>query len=93
MTLAGDCLAGSSPVGKVFVVRELDGRQPCALAPREVISILGCGTRKMASTLREGILWNNPSRFQISNSRTILASWRGFSKGPSGQPGNEGKGL
>ena len=35
----------------------------------------------------KGMLWNAPSRFQIPNSATLLASRSGFSKGRSGQAG------
>jgi len=52
------CLVGSRPVGKVLVVRELDRRQPCALATREATSFLGCMTRSMARRLMSRILWN-----------------------------------
>jgi len=50
----GVYVTGSSPVGKVLVVSEVDRRQPCALAAREATSILGCVTRSVTRRSRTG---------------------------------------
>ena len=56
MAQAGGCLAGSSPGGKVWVGRELDRRQPCALAAREDSRALGCMSGSTGRRWREGTL-------------------------------------
>ncbi|KAK4806080.1 hypothetical protein QYF61_010289 [Mycteria americana] len=89
MAQAGVCLAGSSPVGKVLVGRELDRRQPCVLAAGEASRVLGCMTRSTARIPREGILWNNPPRIHIPNSGKYWQAGEGLAKGPQDSQGLE----
>ena len=56
MAQAGGCPAGSSPVAKALVGRELERRQPCALAAREDSRALGCRSGSTGRRWREGTL-------------------------------------